>query len=161
MKIINFSSQSCPLCTTVSRYSNEQPVNFWGEIWSESLWQWHQFISLTSHIKMEKRNWGLYWNLCFKLETGCTENRWRGVLLMCSRPPTHNSPYLLLKWESPDACGFFMLYYLSLSPSLAPSLSLSLSPSAHLRIIQVFISLLLIYLYHLELTTNIHTFRMY
>ena len=72
--------------------------------------------------KMEKRDWGLYWNLCFKLETGCTENRWRGVLLMWSRPPTHNSPYLLQKWESPDACGFFMLYYLSVS--LSPSLPL-------------------------------------
>lgn len=70
--------------------------------------------------KMEKRNWGLYWKLCFKLETGCTENRWRGVLLTGSRPPTHNSPYLLLKWESPDACGFFMLYSFSLSPPPAP-----------------------------------------
>lgn len=30
MKIINFSSQRCPLYTTVSRYSNEKPVNFGG-----------------------------------------------------------------------------------------------------------------------------------
>lgn len=82
--------------------------------------------------KMEKRNWGLYRNLCFKLETGCTENRWRGVLLTGSRPPTHNSPYLLLKWESPDACGFFMLYYLSvfLSHSLSPTPPHPLSPSS-------------------------------
>lgn len=91
----------------------------------------------------------------FKLETGCTENRRRSVLLRESRPPTHNSPYLLLKWESPNACGFFMLYYLSFSLSLPPA-----SPpppvSAHLRIIWLFISLLLIYLYHQELTTNIH-----
>lgn len=111
--------------------------------------------------KMEKRNWGLYRNLCFKLETGCTENRWRGVLLTGSRPPTHNSPYLLLKWESPDACGFFMLYYLSvfLSHSLSPTPPPRSPPppvSAHLRIIWLFISLLLIYLYHLDLTANIH-----
>lgn len=106
--------------------------------------------------KMEKRNRGLYWNLCFKLETGCTENRWRGVLLTGSRPPTHNSPYLLLKWESPDACGFFMLYYLSFSLSLPPSPRPPPPPvSAHLRIIWLFISLLLMYLHHVELT-NIH-----
>ena len=39
VKIINFSSQSCPLCTTVSRYSKQRAWEFWGEIWSESQWQ--------------------------------------------------------------------------------------------------------------------------
>lgn len=109
VKIINFSSQCCPLCTTVSRYSSKEPENFGGKFGLNPSGRGSRTWKACFAFQMGKRNWGLYWNLGFKLETGWAGNRWRGVLLTGSRPPTRNSPSLPPEWESPDSRRFFML----------------------------------------------------
>lgn len=65
---------------------------FWGEFGLNSRSRATMIQKPCFCILNGERNWGFYWNLGFKLEPGCTVNRWRGVLLTWGRPPTHNSP---------------------------------------------------------------------